>query len=264
MFLPSSLPIVQAPMAGAQGPALAIAVCQAGGLGSLPCAMLTPAQLREQIGEMRAHSGRNRFNVNFSASRSPSKTKAHMRAGSPSGSPIDAEMAARSRRGCAGRWPQSVRRGDVRSRRGDQARRRQLPCSACRTMRCSTGCGGPARSFLQRHTVAEAVGSRAAASMRSSRRGGDGRRPSRHRSSRTDVDARARPLRQLRSQASTPVRKPVVAAGAIADGRGVAACLRARRRGGPGRHRLSPDAAVGDLSSSIAPPSLARQTRERG
>ena len=30
------LPIVQAPMAGVQGSALAIAVCNAGGLGSLP------------------------------------------------------------------------------------------------------------------------------------------------------------------------------------------------------------------------------------
>jgi nitronate monooxygenase len=45
-ILPSRLPIVQAPMAGAQGAALAIAVCEAGGLGSLPCAMLTPAELR--------------------------------------------------------------------------------------------------------------------------------------------------------------------------------------------------------------------------
>jgi len=31
------LPVIQAPMAGAHVGALAIAVCQAGGLGSLPC-----------------------------------------------------------------------------------------------------------------------------------------------------------------------------------------------------------------------------------
>jgi nitronate monooxygenase len=30
------LPIIQAPMAGVQGSALAVAVCNAGGLGSLP------------------------------------------------------------------------------------------------------------------------------------------------------------------------------------------------------------------------------------
>ena len=40
-FLPElQLPIIQAPMAGVQGSVLAIAVSNAGGLGSLPCAML--------------------------------------------------------------------------------------------------------------------------------------------------------------------------------------------------------------------------------
>jgi len=36
------LAIVQAPMAGVQDATLAVAVSTAGGLGSLPCAMLTP------------------------------------------------------------------------------------------------------------------------------------------------------------------------------------------------------------------------------
>jgi nitronate monooxygenase len=53
MFLPSTIPLIQAPMAGAQGPELAIAVCKAGGLGSLPGAMLTPDRLREQITAVR-------------------------------------------------------------------------------------------------------------------------------------------------------------------------------------------------------------------
>ena len=35
------LPIIQAPMAGSSGAELAIAVAEAGGLGSLPCAMLS-------------------------------------------------------------------------------------------------------------------------------------------------------------------------------------------------------------------------------
>ncbi|RMU65562.1 2-nitropropane dioxygenase, NPD [Pseudomonas syringae pv. syringae] len=34
------LPLLQAPMAGASGSQMAIAVAQAGGLGALPCAML--------------------------------------------------------------------------------------------------------------------------------------------------------------------------------------------------------------------------------
>lgn len=39
--LGSKWPLIQAPMAGVQGSALAAAVCHAGGLGSLPCAMLS-------------------------------------------------------------------------------------------------------------------------------------------------------------------------------------------------------------------------------
>ncbi len=64
MILPSRLPIVQAPMAGAQAAALAISVCEAGGLGSLPCAMLTPAELRAQIAQVRSRTAAP-FNVNF-------------------------------------------------------------------------------------------------------------------------------------------------------------------------------------------------------
>jgi nitronate monooxygenase len=47
------LPIIQAPMAGANGAAMAIAVSDAGGLGSLPCAMLDPAKARAEIGVIR-------------------------------------------------------------------------------------------------------------------------------------------------------------------------------------------------------------------
>jgi len=63
-FLPSRLPIIQAPMAGSQGVELCAAVCEAGGLGSLPTAMLTPSELRDQIAEIRRRT-RAPFNVNF-------------------------------------------------------------------------------------------------------------------------------------------------------------------------------------------------------
>jgi nitronate monooxygenase len=63
-FLPSKIPLVQAPMASAQGPELAIAVCRAGGLGSLPAAMLTPDRLHEQIATVRNATSAP-FNVNF-------------------------------------------------------------------------------------------------------------------------------------------------------------------------------------------------------
>jgi nitronate monooxygenase len=57
-------PIIQAPMAGVQGSALAIAVSEAGGLGSLPCAMLSPAAMREELGRITARTNRP-YNVNF-------------------------------------------------------------------------------------------------------------------------------------------------------------------------------------------------------
>jgi len=58
------LPLIQAPMAGAQGSALALAVSNAGGLGSLPCAMLTPDALRAELAAIEAGT-RKPFNVNF-------------------------------------------------------------------------------------------------------------------------------------------------------------------------------------------------------
>jgi nitronate monooxygenase len=58
------LPIIQAPMAGANGSAMAIAVSEAGGLGSLPCAMLDAAKARAEIGVIRQRTARP-INVNF-------------------------------------------------------------------------------------------------------------------------------------------------------------------------------------------------------
>lgn len=58
------LPILQAPMAGVQGSALAIAVSNAGGLGALPCAMLTAEAMRAELEKIRAATARP-YNVNF-------------------------------------------------------------------------------------------------------------------------------------------------------------------------------------------------------
>lgn len=58
------LPVVQAPMAGVQGSALAMAVSNAGGLGSLPCAMLAPTAMRDELRALRAGT-RQPYNVNF-------------------------------------------------------------------------------------------------------------------------------------------------------------------------------------------------------
>lgn len=63
-LLGTELPIIQAPMAGVQGSALAVAVCNAGGLGSLPCAMLDPDAMRDELAALGRQTDRP-FNVNF-------------------------------------------------------------------------------------------------------------------------------------------------------------------------------------------------------
>lgn len=62
-LLGTALPLIQAPMAGVQGAALALAAGGAGALGSLPCAMLAPDAMRRELQALAA-SGRP-YNVNF-------------------------------------------------------------------------------------------------------------------------------------------------------------------------------------------------------
>ena len=64
------LPVIQAPMAGSQGSALAIAVSNAGGLGSQPCAMLRPDQIRKELQAITAATSQP-YNVNFFAHKEP-------------------------------------------------------------------------------------------------------------------------------------------------------------------------------------------------
>ena len=65
------LPIIQAPMAGVQTSAMTIAVSNAGGLGSLPCAMLTIDAMRSELAAIRAGTTRP-YNVNFFCHTPPS------------------------------------------------------------------------------------------------------------------------------------------------------------------------------------------------
>ncbi|MGY6635288.1 MAG: NAD(P)H-dependent flavin oxidoreductase [Alkalilacustris sp.] len=65
-----ALPIVQAPMAGAGLGALAAAVTRAGGLGSLPCALLSPEAVRRETAEVRRTAG-GPINLNFFCHRPP-------------------------------------------------------------------------------------------------------------------------------------------------------------------------------------------------
>jgi nitronate monooxygenase len=72
-------PIIQAPMAGSVGSELVIAVAGSGGLGSLPCAMLSPEQMRNEIGIIRQRTSRP-INLNFFCHGTPEADDARMAA----------------------------------------------------------------------------------------------------------------------------------------------------------------------------------------
>ena len=63
-LLGTDFPLIQAPLAGIQGSRMAAAVSNAGGLGSLPCAMLSVDALRSELAEIRAQTTKH-YNVNF-------------------------------------------------------------------------------------------------------------------------------------------------------------------------------------------------------
>ena len=58
------LPIIQAPMAGVQNHELAVAVSNAGGLGSLPCAMLSSDALHTELRALTTKTSKP-YNLNF-------------------------------------------------------------------------------------------------------------------------------------------------------------------------------------------------------
>jgi len=64
------IPIILAPMAGPGTAQLAIAVSEAGGLGSLPCAQLSLAQARQALDAIR-HGTSRPFNLNFFCHKPP-------------------------------------------------------------------------------------------------------------------------------------------------------------------------------------------------
>ena len=69
-------PLLQAPMAGAQGSPLALAVCAAGGVGALPAAMLAPDALRTELQTLRERA-QGPWNVNFFCHTPPEADAAH-------------------------------------------------------------------------------------------------------------------------------------------------------------------------------------------
>ena len=84
------LPVIQAPMAGSQGSALALAVTQAGGLGSLPAATLSLEALHAELQVLQAQAA-GPYNVNFFCHRPPAQDMAREAAWNQALAPYYAE-----------------------------------------------------------------------------------------------------------------------------------------------------------------------------
>ncbi len=118
-------PIIQAPMAGVQGSALAVAVSNAGGLGSLPCATLSIEAMRKELAALRAQTTKS-FNVNFFSHTQPEVDSEREAAWRAALSPYFEEYGidASSIPGGPGRTPFGAEAADVLSE--VQARGREL------------------------------------------------------------------------------------------------------------------------------------------
>ena len=80
-------PILQAPMASVATPELAVAVSEAGGLGALGSAVLSPDELRQQAAQVRAGTDRP-FQLNFFCHEAPSYDAAAVAAARESVAPL--------------------------------------------------------------------------------------------------------------------------------------------------------------------------------
>ena len=221
-LLGTHLPLIQAPMAGSQDSALAVAVCQAGGLGSLPCAMLDAAGLTRELETIRRQTA-GPINVNFFCHTVPDPDTAREAAWRAALKPYFAEFGIDpdSITAGAGRRPFSAEAADV--------------LEAFRPEIVSFHFGLPSADLLAR---VKAWGARVLSSATTvgearwlEAHGADaviaqGLEAGGHRGHFLSGDLAA----QLGTMALVPqvvsaVRVPVIATGGIADARGVAAAM---------------------------------------
>ncbi|HWS73954.1 MAG TPA: nitronate monooxygenase [Quisquiliibacterium sp.] len=216
------VPVIQAPMAGVQGSALAVAVSEAGGLGSLPCAMLPAQAMRAEL-EAIAAGTRRPYNVNFFCHVQPEPDAAREAAWRSALAPYYAEF---------GLDPASVPAGAGRLPFGPES---VEVLEAFRPPVVSFHFGLPPASLLARVKAWGAKVLSSATTVEEARwleaNGADaviaqGLEAGGHRGSflSDDLGLQMGSLALLR-QVARAVRVPVIAAGGIADAQGVAAAM---------------------------------------
>lgn len=214
------LPILQAPMAGAQDADLAVAVCRAGGLGAIPCAMLSVEQARAEATRLRAATDRP-FNMNFFCHEPPVPDLQREDAWRAALSPYYAELGI----------DLPTQTGAARKPYDDQL------CALVEEVRpavVSFHFGLPALPLLER---TRATGARVIASATSvaeavhlAQAGVDaviaqGMEAGGHQGNFLESGADPVGIMALLPQIVDAVDVPVIAAGAMADGRGIAAAF---------------------------------------